>query len=282
MPYRRAWLVLTGLLVLTTYAFWPNYISGLRAAAFETHVHSIPAMLWMILMTVQSWSIHAGHRKMHRTMGLASLGLFPLFLAGGLFISVGMAKRLVIDQDTFHVLFAARLAPVDALGMIGVSWCFYRALQHRRKVHLHARFMLATLLFVLSPIALRVLTGIGPFAINGDAEYYKIAYVMRFTTACIVVGLAWLIWRDPRHGRPWIEVGLFIALQAVVFETLGRSERWSSVYPSLADVPPHLLGSFGIGLGIAVSVVGWFKGSRSIIEVKREPTTPALDRGISG
>lgn len=215
-------------------------------------------------MILQSWSIHAGHRLMHRKMGLASLVLFPLFLAGGLFVSVGMAKRLLTDQDTFHILFAARLAPVDALGLIGVSWCFYRALQYRRKVHLHARFMLATLLFVLGPIALRVLTAVGPFAINGDAGYYKIAHVLQFTTACTLVGLAWLIWRAPQYGRPWIEAGIFVALQAAVFETIGRSEAWSTVYPRLAEVPPHFLAVLGVGLGTAVALAGWMKESKSI------------------
>src|SRR5687768_17212603 len=115
MPYRHAWLILVALMGMTTYAFWPSYLADLRAASFEMHAHSVPAVLWMILLTVQSWSIHAGHRSMHRALGLASLVLFPLFLAGGLFISVGMAKRLLTDQDVFHVLFAARLAPVDAL-----------------------------------------------------------------------------------------------------------------------------------------------------------------------
>jgi hypothetical protein len=262
MPYRRAWIWLAALLALTSFAFWPSYLSGLGAASFEIHAHSATAFLWMILLTVQSWSIHAGRRTLHRQLGIVSLALFPAFLAGGLLISVGMAKRLVAREDLFHELFAARLSPVDAAGVAGIAWCFYCALRHRRKVHLHARYMLATVLFLFGPIALRILTLYGPFAIHSDAEYYRIADVLRVTTAATLAGLAFLVWRAPRHGRPWIEAGGFIALQALLFETLGTAGWWREIYPRLAEVPAVPLALVGSALGAAIVWLGWTHGRR--------------------
>jgi hypothetical protein len=262
MPYRHAWIYLAALLAITTFAFWPSYLSGLPSATFEIHAHSITSFLWMLLLTIQAWSIHAGRRDLHRQLGLVSLGLFPAFLAGGLLISVGMAKRLVADDSLFHELFAARLSPVDAVGVLGIGWCFYRALLHRRKVHLHARYMFATLLFLLGPITLRILTVYGPLAIHGDADYYRIADVLRLTTVATVAGLAFLYWRAPKHGRPWLEAGAFVLLQAVVFETLGVWEPWRQLYPSLAQVPAAPLALAGSVVGAALVWLGWSGGRR--------------------
>lgn len=260
MPYRHAWLYLAALLALTIFAFWPSYISGVRSASFETHAHTIPSLLWMVLMIIQSWSIHAARRDFHRTLGLASLLLFPLFLAGGLLISVGMAKRLLAGDSTFHELFAARLAPVDALGMAGIGWCFHQALRHRRHVQLHARYMLATLVFLLGPIALRIFPPHLPSALGGTVTGLSIiAPTLQLTALTTLVGLAFLVLRAPRYGRPWIEAGGFIVMQIVLFETIGLSESWQRHYPLLAQVPAFLLAAIGLTAGAAIAWSGWAK-----------------------
>jgi hypothetical protein len=264
MPYPRAWLVLLALLAATAIAFWPSYLSKLPQSSFEFHAHGFTALLWMLLVTFQSWSVHSGRLRLHREFGLASLGLFPAFLAGGLLISVGMARRLVAHESLFHEMFAARLSPVDAVGVLGIGWCFYCALRNRRKVHPHARYMLATLLFLLGPIALRLLTIAGPFAIHGKADYYQIANVLRFITAATLLGLAVLVWRAPRHGRPWVEAGGFVALQALLFETLGTWPAWQRFYPSLASVPAMPLALAGMAAGAAIVWAGWTAGKRPL------------------
>ena len=83
MPYRHAQWWILGLFPLAGLAFWPGYLSVIPTSPPSYHLHGVTASLWLTLLIVQSWSIHHGHRTFHRTNGLVSLTLFPLFLAGG-------------------------------------------------------------------------------------------------------------------------------------------------------------------------------------------------------
>ena len=261
MPYRYAWIWLTVLMAITVYAFWPSYLSNLSGASFEFHAHGIPSTLWLILLTVQSWSIHAGRRDLHRRVGVAMVALFPAFLAGGMLISVGMAKRFV-EGSIFYEMYAARTAPVDAVAVIGIAWLTYQGLRNRHKVHQHARYMLASIFFLLGAIFNRVLTAIGPFQIAGEPDYYLLAHVFRLTGVMTLGGLAYLAWRAPKHARPWIETAGFIALQMLLWETVGMWSVWERYYPLLADVPPYPLALFGMAVGILIVWAGWTKGGR--------------------
>src|SRR5690348_3826679 len=79
MPFRHAhWFVLA-LFPLAALAFWRGYVSVLGTSPIEFHIHGITATAWLVMLALQSWSIHAGHRAFHRTNGLASFALFPLF-----------------------------------------------------------------------------------------------------------------------------------------------------------------------------------------------------------
>ena len=261
MPYPRAWLWLIALLCVTAYAFWPSYLSNLSGSSFEFHAHGIPSTLWLILLTVQSWSIHAEHRELHRRVGIAMLALFPAFLAGGLLISVGMAKRFV-EGRLFYEMYAARTAPIDAVAVVGIGWLTYQGLRRRHKVHQHARYMLASMFFLLSAIFNRVLTSFGPFQITSEADYYLLAHVFRLTGLMTLAGLAYLAWRSPKHARPWIETACFIAVQMLLWESFGTWSVWERYYPLLADVPPYPLALVGMAAGVVIVWAGWTNGRR--------------------
>src|SRR5215207_9817452 len=95
MPNRHAHWYLMALFPIAGLAFWPQYLSQVSTAEFEFHAHGVTATLWLMLLVAQSWTIHHDHRRAHRAVGMASLALFPLFLAGGTGIFIGMARRFV-------------------------------------------------------------------------------------------------------------------------------------------------------------------------------------------
>ena len=111
MPYRHAHWYLIGLLALAGLAFWPQYLSQVRTAPAQYHLHGITATLWVLMLIAQSMTIHRDQRQVHRKLGTLSLVLFPLFLAGGSTIFLGMAQRFV-EGSPFHVMYgaAARVA----------------------------------------------------------------------------------------------------------------------------------------------------------------------------
>src|SRR3954454_17388626 len=80
MPFRRAWLYVLALLILTFVAFWPGYFSKLPDKKLAHHYHAASAVLWMLLAIAQSWTIHHERIALHRKAGLAIFVLFPFFM----------------------------------------------------------------------------------------------------------------------------------------------------------------------------------------------------------
>ena len=151
MPFRHAhWWVLATF-PLAALAFWPGYISVLGTSPWSYHLHGVTASMWLALMAIQSWSIANGHRQFHRTNGLVSFALFPLFLAGGATIFVGMAERFV-SGSPFHALYAPRLAWLDFVAILGMAFFYFQALRYRRFVGKHSSYLLATAIFLLPPM----------------------------------------------------------------------------------------------------------------------------------
>ena len=257
MPFRYAHWWILALMALTMFAFWSGYLSQLKQAPLEFHLHGMTAFLWMVLVALQSWSVHSKRRELHRTVGLASFGLFPLFLASNLLISVGMAKRYVEQSSAFHAEYAARLAPLDVVSVVGIAYFFYMALRWRRKVHLHARYMLATLVFLINPILGRALTNAPPLAIEGPEQLHLFADAVRVGNIAVLLLLLALYRSSGKHGRVFIEAAVLVGIQMILFDTVGRWPAWEQIYPALASANPFVFALPGIALGLVVTAVGW-------------------------
>lgn len=262
MPYRYAHWWILGLIALTGFAFWSGYLSELRQAPLEFHLHGVTAFLWMVLVAAQSWTIHNGRRELHRNIGFASFGLFPFFLGSSLLIAVGMAKRFVDQASPFHIEYAARLAPLDVVAVIGMAYFFFMALRWRRKVHLHARYMLLTLVFLLNPIIGRVLTNIPPLQIDGPDQLHLFAQAVRVGNGLVIALLLVLYYSSAKHRGPFLEAGALVAIQMLLFETVGRWSVWEQAYPSLASVNAVMLALPGLAIGAIVITAGWQAGVR--------------------
>lgn len=262
MPYRHAHWYLLLLFPLTGLAFWPNYFSKFTASPYAFHVHGITASLWILLLAFQSWTIHNRRNALHRSAGWASLVLFPLFLVGGLLVLQTMAVKVGTGQDPFYSLFGARLGAIDAVSSIALPFLFYQAIRWRRKVHLHARYMLAPILFLLPPILARLMPALPPLAITGPETFHRFGYGVQIANAIAVAIAAFLYLKASRHGRPFLIVGGLTILQALLFETLGRLPAWERLYGALADVPTPLVVSLGFAAGILAGAAGWAAGQK--------------------
>lgn len=263
MPNRHAHWYLLALFPLAGMAFWPQYLSQIRTAAFEFHAHGVTATLWLMLLVAQSWTIHHDRRRAHRVVGMASLALFPLFLAGGTGIFVGMARRFVDASSPFHTMYAAKLAWLDVVAVAGVAYLFYEGLRQRRKVHPHSRYMLATALFLLPPILGRLSPILPPLAIAGPQDFWKLEYGFQLSnalTAAIAFGLAI---RSGKHGRPFYVAGALTLLGAILFQTIGGMAWWEALYARAADLPAAPLALAAALAGFAIAYAGWVAGRRA-------------------
>jgi hypothetical protein len=269
MPYRHAHWYLLLLFPLTGLAFWPNYFSKFAASPYAFHVHGLTASLWIVLLAFQSWTIHNRRNALHRIAGLASLAIFPFFLVGGLLVLQSMAHKIGTREDAFYNMFGARLGTMDALSSIALPGLYYLAIRGRRKVHVHARYILAPVLFLLGPILSRLMPALPPLAITGPETFYRFAYGLHLSNFIAAALAAFLYYRAPRHGRPFLIVGGLILLQGLLFETLGRTRAWTTLYSGLGDVPTPLVVSLGLAAGILAGAAGWIAGQPP---VRREAT----------
>jgi hypothetical protein len=263
MPFRKAWLYVLALLALTFIAFWPSYLSKLPEAKTAHHFHAASAVLWTTLAIVQSWTIHHDRIALHRKTGLAIFFLFPLFLVAGMWVIHVEATTLAGGLADPENKVIAQFGFFDPLANIGFAMLFYGGLKYRHKVHLHARYMLATLLFVVAPIIWRLLQSLVPFFSNDTPETaYRFSYAMAAGNAGTIAIALYLYSLAPKHGRPFVIVAGFVAAQEILFETLGRLPGWAPMFGSVSEVNlPFLLTVTGIAaLGLAWH--GWVAGAR--------------------
>lgn len=262
MPFRHAHWWILSLFPLAGLAFWPNYLSVISTSPPSYHLHGITASLWLILLIIQSWSIQRGHRAFHRTNGLVSLALFPLFLAGGSAIFVGMAERYVAAATPFSAIWPPHLAWLDFVSVGGMAWFYFQALKHRRRVGKHASYLLATVIFLLPPILGRLAPipmGID-FSEPGAFEQLGPGFHAGQLASALVAFV--IAARSGRNGKPFVIAGLLTVLGSVLFEVPGGTAAWKSIYVHAAAIPTLPMALAAALAGAAVGWAGWVAGKR--------------------
>jgi hypothetical protein len=258
MPFRKAWLTVLALLALTFVAFWPGYFTELRTETMAHHAHAASAVLWMILAIAQSWTVHHDQLALHRKAGLAIFLLFPFFLVAGMWVIHVEATTLAGDFTSVEGKQIAQFGLFDPLANIAFALMFWAGLKYRYKVHLHARYMLATLLFVISPIGFRLI----PMLVPSLRPDEKFSYAMAGGNLIALAVALYLFRQAPRHGRPFLIAAGFIAAQTISFDTLGRIPAWAPMFASISHVNlPFLLLLTGIA-SAGIAWHGWVAGAR--------------------
>ncbi|MBA2467008.1 MAG: hypothetical protein H0V46_05310 [Sphingomonas sp.] len=260
MPYRKAWLYVLALLALTFVAFWPGYFSKLPGKKLAHHYHAASAILWMILAIVQSWTAHHNRLALHRKTGPAIFLLFPFFLVAGMWVIHVEAATVAADFTTIEGKQLAQFGFFDPLANIAFALLFWAGLKNRYKVQLHARYLLATLLFVISPIGFRLLAMLIPF-FRPDENF---SYAMAGGNLIALAVTLYLFRQAPKHGQPFLIAAGFIVAQQITFETLGRIPAWAPAFASLSYVNlPFLLLLTGIA-SVGIAWHGWVAGARPV------------------
>jgi len=258
MPFRKAYWFVLALLALTFVAFWPGYFAQLTVKKVAHHYHAASAVLWMILAIAQSWTIHHGRIALHRKIGLAIFILFPFFLIAGMWVIHVEATTIANDFNTVESEQLAQFGFFDPLANIAFALLFWAGLKYRYKVHLHARYMLDTLLFVIAPIGFRLLAILIPF-FEPDENF---SYAMAGGNLMALAVALYLYRQAPNHGRPFLIAAGFIVAQQITFETLGRIPAWAPVFASISYVNlPFLLVLTGIA-SVGIAWHGWVAGAR--------------------
>lgn len=274
MPYRYAhrWLLL--LFPLIALAFWPGYFGRLGEAPFALHAHGITATAWLALLTLQSWSISAHRIALHRTSGLATFVVLPLFAAAGPLALHGMASLWRSNADPFHATYGARLASVDMIAGAAVIAMVAYALAQRRRMAVHASAMLATALLVLPPILGRLLPAIPGFPVGGSAGFGGFRLSFHLANLLTLLIAASLATRRPSRGIGFAFAAIATAAQMIAFETIGGSDAWQRCVTVFTDLPPAPL---AVAAAIANGALLWWAWRMVPPHVARHDHATAVD-----
>jgi len=251
MPYRHAYRWLLSLFPLIAVAFWPGYWGQMRNAPFALHAHGLTATAWLILLTLQSWSIHAGRTEWHRMAGRSTFLILPLFAAAGPLALRGMAQLWRAKADPFHAEFGSQLVLADTIAGLTVVLLVAYAFAHRREKERHAAAMLATALLVLPPVIGRLFPAIPGFPHGGWAGFAGFRLSLQLAEGITLLIALNLSRRSPGARTCFGFAALATAAQMVGFETIGRTpawERWVTLLTEISSAPTSLAAGVGAAL----------------------------------
>jgi len=268
MPYRHAPYYMLGVIAIIIAGFWPSYWAVVPSVPWQFHAHGAAASLWVLTVTAQSWTAqHKNQLQLHRTVGKASLFLFP-FLIGGLAAITSLQAKNWIDGEPLHQLYGPGFMIGTMVAMAAYVTVYYRALKYRRKVWVHAGYMLSTPLILFESPFSRVLgLWIPSFSVNGPADFPRVMASIEWSCAIELAIIAIILWRVGERAKPFLVTAGFIVVEmpamgfASDFEVLKRFDTF------IGHVPAASIVLTGFVIGAATSWAGWQAGKR--------PTVPA-------
>lgn len=142
--------------------FSSSYYLVLPQAAFHQHVHGLSATLWFALVIIQPWLITRGQRvATHRSLGIVGLVLAGIVAGSALAIiprNIDNVAALPID-GVFNPTFAyfATYLDVMLIGLFIFSVTFAILKIRKGQIDDHVQWLLASVLFILSPALIRLL-----------------------------------------------------------------------------------------------------------------------------
>lgn len=270
MPYPKAHYYVLVVMLVIAGGFWPSYFSVWGGAPWQFHAHGIAASIWVCMVAAQSWTAqHKGQLALHRTIGKASLFLFPFLIAGLFAILDRTGKGYVANDDPVRMMLGGSYF----IGMIAAAAAyvtvFYRALKFRRRVWVHAGYMLSTPLILFeSPFGRLLNMFVEPFIVRGPADFGRILPSILWSMALELafIALLWLRYRD--KARPFLVAAGFIVAQMLVMGLLKDWAPLKAAVVAIGHTPSPLVWISGFALGAATSWAGWQAGKKRVVRVE--------------
>lgn len=227
--FRNAYLYLSLLALTVLVGFWPSYFSTLSTISTGPHVHGLLMLLWIVLLISQAFLIRSENRSLHRALGKTSYVLAPVIVWSGLAVAQDVLWRgpggVTMSEAQ---AFALPLAPI-----LGFALCWGLAIFYRKQRELHARYMIASGLAVISAATFRVFFFFVPGFGNNDAATHGAYIPLEILALGLVIG-------DRSMGlrrSPWLVLlAVLVGAHALYFGTAG-SVGWHAFVSWFAELP---------------------------------------------
>ena len=266
MPYRHAPYYMLVVVAVIVAGFWESYFSVSGTVPWQFHAHGVAASIWVLMVLVQSWTVHKEQLPLHRAVGKSSMILFP-FLIGGLFAIIDLtAKGFVAGDSPVRSMFGGEFLIGLSLAVAAYVVLYYRALKFRRKVWLHSGYMLATPLILFeSPFSRIIDSWVPGLIIRGPQDFHLI--IVTILVACAVelaiIAAIWLRYRE--KAKPFLVAGLFIVAQMLTMGLMSDNAMLEGLLVVIGNVPSAAVVMTGFAIGAATSWAGWQAGKRPAV-----------------
>jgi len=268
MPYPRAYLYMFGVIAVIVVGFWPSYFAVAGNVPWQFHAHGVAASCWVALVTAQSWTAHRKPQlPLHRAVGMASLFLFPFLIAGLAAITTVQAKNW-IEGEPLHLLYGPGFMIGTMVAMAAYVTVYYRALKYRRKVWVHAGYMLSTPLILFeSPFSRAAAFVFPPFQVKGPADFPHVMASIEWSCAIELAIIAIIWWRVGERARPFLVTAGFIVVEMLAMGFASRFDVLKQFDTFIGHVPAMTVVLAGFAIGAATSWAGWQAGKRPVAHI---------------
>ncbi len=272
MPYRHAPYYVLVVMAVIVAGFWPSYFAAWGSVPWQFHAHGVAASIWVAMVLGQSWTAHHGRLPLHRAVGKSSLLLFP-FLIGGLAAIIDVtAKGYVAGDGPVRMMFGGSFLIGLALAIAAYVTVYYRALKYRRKVWIHAGYMLTTPLILFESPFSRLLNAFMPgLTISGPGDLHLIMPSILWAMAIelAVVAAIWLRYRE--KAAPFLVAAGFIVAQMLTMGLMADSALLKSLLVAIGQWPSAAVVLAGFAIGALTSWAGWHAGKRPAVPISEAP-----------
>jgi hypothetical protein len=268
MPYRNAPYYMLGVIAVIVVGFWPSYFAVAPAVPWQFHAHGIAASLWVLTVTAQSWTAHRKTQlPLHRTVGKASLFLFPFLLAGLAAITSIQAKNW-IEGEPLHLLYGPGFMAGTMVAMAAYATVYYRALKYRRKVWVHAGYMLSTPLILFeSPFSRAASFVVPAFKVTNPPDFSPVMASIQWSMAIELAIIAAIWWRVRERASPFLVTACFIVVEMLAMGFASSVPALSRLDTFIGHLPDATIVLTGFAIGGAASWFGWQAGKRPTVPI---------------
>jgi hypothetical protein len=267
VPYKHAPYYILVVIAVTIAGFWPSYFAPFMTVPWQFHAHGVAASLWVLMVLVQSWTVHKEQLPIHRAVGKSSLLLFP-FLLGGLAAIIDLTgKGFVAGDDPVRTGFGANMLIGLALAIAAYAVLYYRALKFRRKVWVHSGYMLATPLILFESPFSRVvgmaMTGFQPPQGPPDIGFILMTIEIGMAAELAIIAVLW--WRFRDKAAPFLVAAAFIVAQMLGMGLTTGNAALNALLAIIGNAPSAVVVMTGFAIGAATSWAGWQAGKRPAV-----------------
>ena len=268
MPYPRAPYYMLGLIAVILVGFWPSYWAVAPSVPWQFHAHGAAASTWVLLVTAQGWTAQRKNQlQLHRTLGKASLFLFPFLIAG----LAAIIDRQALDYlagDPANLAYGPGFLTGTMVAMAAYVTVYYRALKYRRKVWVHAGYMLSTPLILFeSPFSRAASFVFPPFHVKSPADFSPILVSIEWSEVLVLLFIAAIWWRVRDKARPFLVTAGFVVVEMAALVLANDFPVVKQLDVFIGHTPGPPIWFIGFMIGALTSWAGWEAGRRPTVPV---------------